>query len=119
MLIRGDDISDRGLRATEITSDEGRSRKTQQIRIVEARPLLDHVNHTSAHLLLIPNNMAHLVTTRKCFAEITQLKPFYYYPDSVTPLNIPARDSDESVVSKILEHDFSDPKKKLRLVKWH
>ena len=40
--------------------------------------------------------------------------------DFVTPLNITARDSDESVVSKFLDHDFSDPKNnnKLCLVKW-
>ena len=46
------------------------------------------------------------------------MKPFYYDPEFVTPLNIAARESDKSVVSEILEHDFSDPKNKLWLVKW-
>jgi len=45
------------------------------------------------------------------------LEPFYYNPDFVTPSNIVARDSDESVVSEILKHHFSDPKNKLLLVK--
>ena len=43
---------------------------------------------------------------------------FYYDLDFVTPWNIAGRDSDKSVVSKVLEHDFSDPKNKLWLVKW-
>jgi len=61
--------------------------------------------------------ITNLVTTREYFADITHLKPFYYDHDFVTPLNLATRDSDESVVSEILEHDFSDPKNKLWLVK--
>ena len=57
------------------------------------------------------HTITNVVTTREYFADITRLKPFYYDPDFVTPLNIAARDSDESVVSDILEHDFSDPNK--------
>ena len=44
------------------------------------------------------------------------MKPFYYDPDFVTPLNIATRDSDESAVSEILV--VSDPSNKLWLVKW-
>ena len=55
---------------------------------------------------------------REYFADITHLKPFYYNSESVIPLNIAARDSDESVVSEMLEHDFSDPENKLWQVKW-
>jgi len=62
--------------------------------------------------------ITNLVTTREYFADITHLKPFYYDPDFVTPLNIAVRDSEESVVSEIVEHDFSDPTNKLWLVKW-
>ena len=58
-----------------------------------------------------------LVTTREYFADMSYLTPFYD-PEFVTPLNIAARDSDESVVSIILKHDFSDTKNKLWLVKW-
>ena len=46
------------------------------------------------------------------------MKPFYYDPDFVTPLNIAARVKDESVVSEIVDHDFSDLTNKLWLVKW-
>lgn len=62
--------------------------------------------------------ITNLVTTREYFADITHLKPFYYDPDFVTPLKVSARDSEESVVSEIVEHDFSDPTNKLWLVKW-
>ena len=62
--------------------------------------------------------ITNLVTTREYFADITHLKPFYYDPDFVTPLNIAVRDSEESVVSEIVEHDFSDPTNKQWLVKW-
>jgi hypothetical protein len=40
--------------------------------------------------------ITNLVTTREYFADITHLKPFYYDPDFITPLNIAARDSEES-----------------------
>jgi len=46
------------------------------------------------------------------------LKPFYFDPNYVTPINIATRDTDKSVVSQILEHDFIDTDNKLWLVQW-
>ena len=46
-------VPGRVLRASEIPSDEGRSRQPQQVRMVVARSLPDHGNHTSAHRLWI------------------------------------------------------------------
>ena len=43
-----------------------------------------------------------LVTTKEYFADITHLKPFYFDPNFVTPLNIAIRDMDECVVLQIL-----------------
>ena len=47
-----------------------------------------------------------LVTTKKYLVDVTHLKPFYFDPNFVTPLNIAIRN--ESIVLRILEHDFSD-----------
>ena len=52
--------------------------------------------------------------TKEYFADITHLKPFFFDPPYITPLNIATRD--ESVVLQILEHDFSDMENKLWLV---
>jgi hypothetical protein len=59
-----------------------------------------------------------LVPTKEYFADVTHLKPFYFDPDYVTPLNIATRDTDESVVLRILDHDFSDTTDKRWLVEW-
>jgi len=88
---------------------------------VVARPLPSHGSHTGPIVYGFTKTwytITNLVTTREYFAVITHLKPFFYDPDFVTPLNIATWDSDESVVSEILEHDFSDPNNKLWLVKW-
>ena len=58
------------------------------------------------------------VTTNEYFADVTHLKTFYFYPNYVTPLNIATRDTDKSVVLRILEHDFSDTMDKRWLVEW-
>ena len=50
--------------------------------------------------------------------HVTHLKPFYFDPNYVTPLNIATRDTDESVVIRILEHDFSNTMDKRWLVEW-
>ena len=60
-----------------------------------------------------------LVTSKEYFTDITHLKPFYFDPQYVTPLNIATRDTDESVVLQILEHDFSDTENKLWTVQWY
>jgi hypothetical protein len=59
-----------------------------------------------------------LVTSKEFFADVTHLRPFYFDPDFVTPLNVAAKDTDEHVVKKILRHDFSDPANKRWLVLW-
>ena len=49
--------------------------------------------------------------------DITHIRPFYFDPNYVTPLNIAAKDTDEYVEKIILEHDFSDCNDKRWLVK--
>jgi len=65
---------------------------------------------------MVHDSKSHLVTSKEYFADITHLKPFYFDPHYVTPLNVATRDMDESVVLQILEHDFSDTENKLWLV---
>ena len=43
---------------------------------------------------------------------------FYFDPNYVTPLNIATRDTDESVVLRILEHDFRNTMDKRWFVEW-
>jgi hypothetical protein len=50
--------------------------------------------------------------------DVSHLRPFYYDPNFVTPLNIAAKDSEESVVEKIVTHDFSNVMNKKWLVHW-
>ena len=59
-----------------------------------------------------------LVTDKECVVDVTYIRPFYYDPAYVTPLNIAVKDTDETVVDMIVKHDFSDPKDKKRLVRW-
>ena len=40
-------------------------------------------------------------------------------PNYVTPLNVAVKDTDETVVDAILQHDFSDPTDKKWLVRWY
>jgi hypothetical protein len=46
-----------------------------------------------------------LVTGRRSKAHISHLKPFYYNPKQVQPLNIAVKDTDEYVVGDILDHN--------------
>jgi hypothetical protein len=57
-----------------------------------------------------------LVTTKEYYADVTHIKPFYFNPNYVTPINIATRDTDETVVEKILDHNFDDTNNKLWLV---
>ena len=54
-----------------------------------------------------PGDNKRILTCRYHALEAFLLRPI------VTPLNVAKRDRDETVVSKILDHDFSDPKNKL------
>jgi hypothetical protein len=49
---------------------------------------------------------------------VKHLRTFYFDPNFVTPINVAARDTDENVVRKILDHDFSDPNNKRWRVLW-
>ena len=51
-----------------------------------------------------------LVTDKEYVVDVTHIRPFYYDPTYVTPLNIAVKDTDETVVDMIVKHDFSDPK---------
>jgi hypothetical protein len=59
-----------------------------------------------------------LVTTKESHVDVKHIRPFFFDPKYVTPLNIAAKDSDEHVVKKILAHDFSDPTNKKWRVLW-
>ena len=59
-----------------------------------------------------------LVTDKEYVVDVTDIRPFYYDPTYVTPLNIAVKDTDETVVDMIVKHDFSDPKDKKWLVRW-
>ena len=62
-----------------------------------------------------------LVTQRDALADVTHLKPFFYDPDFVTPLNVAVRDTDEFVVEAIVAHQLSrtkDVSKSLWQVRW-
>ena len=38
------------------------------------------------------------------------IRPFYFDPKYLTPLNVATKDTDEAVVDAILQHDFLDTK---------
>ena len=59
-----------------------------------------------------------LTNGKEYFADVTHLRPFYYDPKFVTPINVAARDTNEYVVKRILKHDFTDPNNKLWLGQW-
>ena len=59
-----------------------------------------------------------LVTGKEYMADVTHLRPFYFDPNYVTPLNIAVKDTDEHVVEKIVAHDFSNFNDKRWLVQW-
>jgi hypothetical protein len=59
-----------------------------------------------------------LTNGKESVVDVTHLRPFYYDPAYVTPLNVAAKDTDEEVVEKILDHDFADGHDKKWLVKW-
>ena len=59
-----------------------------------------------------------LTDSKEYVVDVTHLRPFYYDPEYVTPLNVAAKDTDEEVVQEILQHDFSDFNDKRWLVRW-
>ena len=59
-----------------------------------------------------------LVTNKEYVVDVTHTHPFYFDPTYVTPLNIVVKDTDETVVDTIIQHNFSDPHEKTWLVRW-
>ena len=51
-------------------------------------------------------------------ADVTHLRPFYFDPKFVTPINVATRDKNEYMVKQIFKHEFTDPNNKLWLVQW-
>ena len=58
------------------------------------------------------------VTDKEHVVDITYIRPFYFYPNYVTTLDVEVKDTDETVVDAILQHDFLDPTDKKWLVRW-
>jgi hypothetical protein len=63
-------------------------------------------------------SIRNLVTNKEYVVDVTHIRPFYFHPTYVTPLNIAVKDTDETVVDAIVQHDFSDPQDKKWLVRW-
>ena len=59
-----------------------------------------------------------LVTGKEYMVDVTHLRPFYFDPAYVTPLNIAVKDTDEFVVDRIVAHDFTNVNEKKWLVGW-
>ena len=51
--------------------------------------------------------MHNLVTGKEYTVDVKHLRPFYFYPNYVTPLKIKAKDTNEYVVEKIVDHDLT------------
>jgi transposase InsO family protein len=59
-----------------------------------------------------------LVTDKEYMVDVMHIRPFYFDPMFVTPLNIAVKDTDEHVVERIVAHDFTDLNDKRWLVRW-
>jgi hypothetical protein len=59
-----------------------------------------------------------LADNKEYVVDVTHLRPFFFDPDFVNPLNVAAKDTGENVVVAILRHDFSDLNDKRWLVRW-
>ena len=53
------------------------------------------------------HTIRNLVTDKEYAVDVTHIRPFYYNPAYVTPLNIAVKDTDETVTDMIVKHDFS------------
>jgi hypothetical protein len=62
--------------------------------------------------------LLNLVSKTEHDADISQLKPFYYDPSFVNPLNIAVKDSEEFIVGDIIDHQLSDDGSSLWRVHW-
>jgi transposase InsO family protein len=59
-----------------------------------------------------------LADNKEYVVDVTHLRPFFFDPEFVNPLNVAAKDTGENVVVAILRHDFSDLNDKRWLVRW-
>jgi hypothetical protein len=75
-------------------------------------------NRTGGNLVDKTYNNIRNVTDKEHVVDATHIRPFYFDPNYVTPLNVAVKDTDETVVDVILQHDFSDPQDKKWLFCW-
>ena len=74
-----------------------------------ARTLLSNSGHHRTYRIWLREDMVHdseLSHHKRVLRRRHASQTFYFDPNYVTPLNIATRDTDESVVLRILEHDF-------------
>ena len=63
--------------------------------------------------------LLNLVNQHEYKADVMHLKPFYYDPDEVIPLNIAIKDTHEQIVDEIMEHSINEVTKvSMWKVKW-
>jgi hypothetical protein len=75
------------------------------------------------YLVLATDNISaytiqNLVTGTTSEAHLMHLKPFYYDPDYVTPINIAAKDNNEFVIESILDHGEDEGNNMLWKIRW-
>jgi len=49
-------------------------------------------------------NIRNLVPNKEYVVDVTHIRPFYYDPAYVTPLNIAVKDTDKTVIEMIVAH---------------
>ena len=66
------------------------------------------LQHADADLVDKPRySIRNLVTNKEYVVNVTHIRPFYFDPTYVTPLKIAVKDTDETVVDTIVQHDSS------------
>ena len=63
------------------------------------------LQHSDADLVDKPRYSIRNLVTNK--VDVTHIRPFYFDPTYVTPLKIAVKDTDETVVDTIVQHDSS------------
>jgi hypothetical protein len=77
--------------------------------------VITHVFHDSIKAIY---TIRDLVTNKEYEADVCHLKPFYYDPHYVYPLNIALKGTGEFLVDHIVTHDFSNQTHPLWRVRW-
>ena len=58
------------------------------------------------------------MTDKEFVLDVTHIRLLYFDPAYVTPVEIAIKDTDETVVETIEQHDFSDPQDKKWFIGW-